>query len=299
MQCTKLKTYMETGRVVFLPPSRIRPNPAQPRTVFSPEGLEELAASIAVHGILQPLSVRRMESHYELIAGERRYRAAQMAGLREIPCIVMRMDEQESSFAALLENLQRQDLNFVEEARAFSQMMTRFSMSQEQVAKAVGKSQSAVANTLRILRHSPPVLEKLLEHNLTQRHARALLKLPTEPAKLTAIAHITRNHLSVTQTEQYIDSLLKPSPAPQASLVQREVAGIFDSGRRDCNELTQAIPQSFCCAKIQPPLHKGALDASQEILSQILQIVQNSNLPISVQKEDSPTHTILTLHIPK
>ena len=211
MQCTKLKTYMETGRVVFLPPSRIVPNPAQPRTVFSQESLQELAQSIAIHGILQPLSVRKRDTHYELIAGERRYRAAQLAGLREIPCIVMQMNEEESGLTALMENLQRQDLNFVEEARGYSRLMTRFSLSQEQVAKAVGKSQSAVCNTLRLLRHSEAVLTKLLEHNLTQRHARALLKLTDESQKLTAIAHITRNSLSVSQTEQYIDKLLRPS----------------------------------------------------------------------------------------
>ena len=294
MQCTKLKTYMETGRVVFLPPSRIIPNPTQPRTVFSPESLRELADSIRVHGILQPLSVRKGETHYELIAGERRYRAAQMAGLRELPCLVMRMDEEESALTALMENLQRQDLNFVEEARAYSRLMTQFSLSQEQVAKAVGKSQSAVCNTLRLLRHSEPVLTKLLEHNLTHRHARALLKLPDEAQKLTAIAHIARNSLSVSQTESYIASLLQP----KASLVQREVAGILDSGRRDCNEPTQTIPQSFCCAKIQPPLHKGALDA-QEFLASILRTIEQSNLPITLSQEDSPTHTILTLHIPK
>ena len=211
MQCTKLKTYMETGRVVFLPPSRIVPNPSQPRSIFSRESLRELADSIAIHGILQPLSVRKAETHYELIAGERRYRAAQLAGLREIPCIVMRMDEAESALTALMENLQRQDLNFVEEAKAYSRLMTQFSLSQEQVAKAVGKSQSAVCNTLRLLRHSIPVLQKLLEHGLTHRHARALLKLNDEPQKLTAIAHIARNHLSVAQTEAYIESLLRPS----------------------------------------------------------------------------------------
>ena len=212
MQCTKLKTYMETGRVIFLPPRSIRPNPAQPRKFFSEESLSELADSIRIHGILQPLSVRRVDAHYELIAGERRYRAAQLAGLREIPCIVMRMDDRESGLTALLENLQRQDLSFIEEARAYSRLMSDFSLSQEQVAKAVGKSQSAVANKLRLLRHSEPVLLKLLEGNLTERHARALLRLESEPQKLAAISHITRSHLSVAQTEAYIESLM-PSPS--------------------------------------------------------------------------------------
>ena len=110
MQCQKLKTYIETGRVVFLPARTIRPNPDQPRRVFSPEALEELSQSIAQHGVLQPLSVRRVEEGYQLIAGERRLRAAKLAGLTEIPCIVMRMDDRESALAALVENLQRQYL---------------------------------------------------------------------------------------------------------------------------------------------------------------------------------------------
>ena len=276
MQCTKLKTYMETGRVVFLPPSRITPNPAQPRKFFSQESLQELADSIRIHGILQPLSVRKADTHYELIAGERRYRAAQLAGLREIPCIVMRMDEQESSLTALLENLQRQDLNYIEEAKAFSRLMSRFSMSQEQVAKAVGKSQSAVCNTLRLLQHSQPVLTKLLEHDLSQRHARALLKLHDEPSKLAAIAHISRNRLSVSQTEQYIENLLTPPNLPL----------------RGADEVK----------KPSPPHQSPSVTASPQgeaFLSQLRQLIKNSNLLITVSQEDTPTHTVLTLRIPK
>ena len=175
MQCQKLKTYMDTGRVVFLPARTIRPNPAQPRKVFREEPLEELAQSIRRHGILQPLSVRRVGAAYELIAGERRLRAAIQAGLNEVPCIVMNMDDRESGLTALVENLQRQDLDFIEEARGLSALMTQWSMSQEQVARVIGKSQSAVANKLRLLRHSAPVLEALRAGNLTERHARALL----------------------------------------------------------------------------------------------------------------------------
>ena len=129
MQCQKLKTYMETGRVVFLPDRAIKPNPAQPRKIFRQEALEELAESIRQHGILQPLSVRRIGTSYELIAGERRLRAAQLAGLREIPCIVMTMDERESSMAAMVENLQRQDLDFIEEAAGIARLMEQFNRS--------------------------------------------------------------------------------------------------------------------------------------------------------------------------
>ncbi len=208
MQCTKLKTYMETGRVIFLPAKAIRPNPAQPRKIFREEALTELAESIRRHGILQPLSVRRVGTSYELIAGERRLRAGILAGLTEIPCIVMNMDEKESGLTALVENLQRQDLDFIEEARGISRVMDAYTLSQEQAAQLLGKSQSSVANKLRLLRHSPPVLEALRRANLTERHARALLKLSAETEKLKAIDTIAKLQMSVARAEQYIESLL-------------------------------------------------------------------------------------------
>ncbi len=209
MQCQKLRTYMETGRVIFLPARNISPNPAQPRTVFREEALLELCESIRRHGILQPLSVRRIGTGYELIAGERRLRAGIMAGLTEIPCIVMNMSDQESGMVALVENLQRQDLDFIEEARGISLLMSNWEMSQEQTARVLGKSQSAIANKLRLLRHSPPVLDALRQAELTERHARALLRLPGETEKLQAIDYIARMGLSVARTEQYIDDLLQ------------------------------------------------------------------------------------------
>ena len=207
---------METGRVVFLPARAIKPNPAQPRELFREDALEELAESIRRHGILQPLSVRRIGTTYELIAGERRLRAAQMAGLTEIPCIVMSMDDKESGMAALVENLQRQDLDFIEEARGISRLMSQWSMSQEQVARVMGKSQSAIANKLRILRHSPQVLSALREAGLTERHARALLKLPEEAQKLSAIRVIEKCAMSVARTEQYVEDLLSGKQPRQA-----------------------------------------------------------------------------------
>ena len=209
MQCQKLNTYMETGRVMFLPARAIRPNPAQPRKIFREDALSELADSIRQHGILQPLSVRRMGTGYELIAGERRLRAAQMVKLNEIPCIVMNMDDKESSLAAMVENLQRQDLDFAEEARGISRLMSDWNMSQEQIARMLGKSQSAIANKLRLLRHSDKVLTVLREKGLTERHARALLKLEREDEKLAAIDEIVRRSMSVAMTEKYILELLE------------------------------------------------------------------------------------------
>ena len=237
MQCQKLKTYMESGRVVFLPPKGIRANPSQPRQVFDQEALEELAGSIRQHGILQPLSVRRVGTGYELVAGERRLRAALLAGLTEVPCIVMQMDDRESGLAALVENLQRQDLDFIEEARGISRLMELTDMNQEQTARLLGKSQSAIANKLRLLRHSEPVLEALRRERLTERHGRALLKLPQEQDKLDAIAQISRQGLSVAQTEKYVQSLLRHKPQAPA----RTNVGAF------LNSLTLSLSRMQSC----------------------------------------------------
>ena len=236
MQCQKLKTYMETGRVVFLPGRSIKPNPLQPRSIFREEDLSELAESIRRHGVLQPLSVRRIEGGYELISGERRLRAGLQAGLTELPCIIMTMDEKESGMAALVENLQRQDLDYIEEARGISRVMEQWSMSQEQVAQLLGKSQSSVANKLRLLRHSPQVLQLLRENQLTERHARALLKLPEEGQKLRAIEQICRLSMSVARTEQYIESLLE-MPTAQA---QPDVAAFLRGVNQTLNRIQRS-----------------------------------------------------------
>lgn len=237
MQCQKLKTYMETGRVVFIPVSKIQPNPAQPRKFFTREALEELAESIRRHGILQPLSVRRLGGNYELIAGERRLRAAALADLTDVPCIIMNMDDRESGTAALVENIQRQELDFVEEAWGISHLMSAYALSQEQVARLLGKSQSAVANKLRILRHSPQVLEALRAANLTERHGRALLKLSDEGEKLAAIAVIRKLDMTVARTEKYMEELLaeKQPRAPKANV------GAF------LNSLTQSLAKIQSC----------------------------------------------------
>ena len=236
MQCQKLKTYMETGRVIFVPARAIQPNPSQPRKIFKEAALEELAESIRRHGILQPLSVRRVGNTYELIAGERRLRAARMAGLTEIPCIVMSLDAQESSVAAMVENLQRQDLDFIEEAQGIARLMEVCQLSQEQAARMLGKSQSAVANKLRLLRHSVPVLNALRQQELTERHARALLKLPREEDKLAAIAVISRLGMSVARTEQYIEQLLKEG---KSSPVRANLSTFFGYVDRSLQRIRQ------------------------------------------------------------
>lgn len=266
MQCQKLRTYMETGRVVFLPAKAIRPNPAQPRELFCAEELEELAESIRRHGILQPLLVRRVGTAYELIAGERRLRAGQMAGLTEIPCILMSMDERESGIAALVENLQRQDLDYIEQARGISSLIAKSGMSQEQAARAIGMSQSALANKLRLLRHSPQVLSALRSAKLTERHARALLKLPDEAERLRVIGLIAQGEWTVAKTEQYIDSLLAPR-TPQ----RRELGGFV---LRDVRLFLNSIDHQ-------------------------LDLVRAAGVGASRERQETEQEIVLTIRIPK
>jgi ParB family chromosome partitioning protein len=228
---------METGRVVFLPVGSIQPNPAQPRKIFHQEALDELASSIRRHGILQPLSVRRTGAGYELIAGERRLRAGILAGLTEVPCLLMRMDDKESGIAALMENLQRQDLDYIEEARGIRLLMEQGRYSQEQVAALLGKSQSGIANKLRLLQHSDRVLDGLREAALTERHARALLKLQTDGQKLQAISYIQKHGLSVARTEQYVETLLEGQLEKRA----RANVGMF------LNNLNQSLARIQQC----------------------------------------------------
>jgi len=215
MQKPRSRTFLESGRVVYLPAGAVRPNPSQPRKVFDPQGLQELAASIAQYGILQPLSVRRRKDGYELVAGERRLRAARMAGLSEVPCIILAVDEAQSGMLALVENLQRRDLDFIEEAEGLARLMRLYGLSQEQAAMRVGKSQSAVANKLRLLRHPPQVLAAIRSGGLSERHARALLRLPDEESRMEAIEVILQKGLNVAQTEQYIDRLVRAPAHPE------------------------------------------------------------------------------------
>lgn len=206
---------LESGRILYLPTEQLRPNPSQPRKIFDSDGLQELAASIQNYGILQPLTVRRRNGEYELVAGERRLRAAKLAGLTEVPCILLTVDEQQSSMVALVENLQRRDLDYIEEAEGLARLMRQYGLNQEQAAAKVGKSQSAVANKLRLLRHSPAVLAALRENGLSERHARALLRLPTEQERMATLTVIVKQQMNVAKTEEYIEALLAKKKQPE------------------------------------------------------------------------------------
>ena len=187
---------------LFLPISQVESCASQPRKQFDPESLADLADSIREHGIIQPLTVRKLQSgYYQIIAGERRWRAARMAGLTQVPAIVIEADDRKAMELAMIENLQREDLNPIEEAEGYQVLMSQYNMTQEETAQRVGKSRSAVANALRLLNLCPPVRAMLEDGRLTNGHARALL--PLSPAlQETTAATILKNDLSVRQTEQ-------------------------------------------------------------------------------------------------
>ena len=240
----------EEDKLLFLSPDQIRPNPDQPRQEFSQEGLEELAASIREHGILQPLTVRAGAEGYELVAGERRLRAARLAGLTAVPCLVLRVDREDSSLLALVENLQRRDLDWWEEAAALARLIRTYGLSQEEVARRIGKSQPAVANKLRLLRLDPQVAALLREHRLSERHARALLRLEDPKAQRKAAEHIIAQDLTVARTEAYIQSLLQPPepPAKRPTYVIRDVRLFLNTVTRGL-ELIRSAGVDACCQR--------------------------------------------------
>ena len=201
-------------RVVELPAEKLIPNPRQPRKTFSKEELDGLSRSIASNGLLQPISVRRTSGgKYEIIAGERRWRACIQAGMRQIPCLVQECSDAQSAVLAILENLQRQDLQVFEEAEGICRLMEDWGVTQEEAARRLGKSQSAIANKLRLLRLTPEERKCIVENGLSERHARAILRIPQEDARKKLLAQVVEKGLTVRQTEKLIEKVLEEKPA--------------------------------------------------------------------------------------
>ena len=220
----------------------IRPNPDQPRRNFDKKALMELARSIRMHGVLQPLCVRRISPvHYELIAGERRLLAARLAQLERVPCIVRETDGEESAVLALVENIQRSDLSFFEEAQAIDKLMKRYRLTQEQAAARIGRKQSTVANKLRLLRLPSEVRDKIAEHGLSERHARALLRLPDEAAQLTVLAAVLERGLGAVQTEALIEQRLSSAPAERGKRPKKKPVGLYRDARIFVNTINGAL----------------------------------------------------------
>lgn len=192
-----------------IPISSIKPNPYQPRKEFNQKSLEELSKSIKSFGVLQPISVRRLkDDNYELIAGERRLRASEIAELEEIPAIILQYKDNESAMLALIENLQREDLNFIEEAEGYNNLILDHGFTQGELAEKIGKSQSTIANKLRLLKLPQDIQRQLIEHNLSERHGRALLKLPDDELRREVLEKIIKNGLNVSKTEELVDEIL-------------------------------------------------------------------------------------------
>lgn len=229
--------------IKYVEVEKVRPNPYQPRQFFEQAALEELAGSIKEHGLMQPITVRVIGDSYQLIAGERRLKASKLIGLEKIPAVITEVSNQDSAVLALIENLQREDLNFIEESQAYFDIMKDHGYTQQQLAKSIGKNQSTVANKLRLLKLPEEVTKKILEHKLSERHARALLKLPDKKAQLKALKIIANKDLNVKKSEELIDKIL--INVTQETKIKKEqdqkMKRFLNDIRLFTNTITQAV----------------------------------------------------------
>ena len=251
MQFSNHRSRAARGSIVYLAVDAIAPSAVQPRQNFSPAQLEELSRSIAEYGVLSPLTVRPRQGGYELVAGERRLRAARMAGLSEVPCIVMELDLEEASFIALVENLQRNDLDFLEEARGIAQLIRLFGLSQEECARRLGKSQSAVANKLRLLR----------------------LETPQEQRE--ALAYILSRDLNVAATDAYIERLLEAKTAPES---EQQKTFILKDVRVFLNTISHSLDL----------MKQGGIDAGMRRQETDEALILTINIPKARRREPAP-----------
>lgn len=229
--------------ITYISIDNIRPNPYQPRKQFNKAALEELCDSIKQYGVIQPINVRRITSgRYELVAGERRLRAATMAGLEEIPAIIINVDDNDSAVMALIENLQREDLNYMEEAEGYNNLIIEHGFTQEELARKMGKSQSTIANKIRLLKLSPLVKKILSDNNLTERHARALLKLHDEQLQLKVLRYVCERGLNVKRTEELVERAIdKYTRESKKKPVEKKYTRAIKDVRIFVNTIRQAI----------------------------------------------------------
>ncbi|MCI8491955.1 MULTISPECIES: ParB/RepB/Spo0J family partition protein [Anaerotruncus] len=238
MKFSKQRT---VNRVVLIDVDRIVRSPYQPRRQFEPRAMQELADSIAQNGLLQPVMVRPVGSGYELVAGERRLMACRMNGLDKIPAIIEQFDNEKSAVFGLIENLQRKDLNYFEEAQGIRRLMELYDMTQQQVAKRLGKAQSTIANKLRLLNFNEDLRRRMLDAGLTERHARALLKLENDQQVQAALETIMRERLNVGETERLIETMLSPAPAPVKPEQKATKLFVLKDFRIFMNTITKAV----------------------------------------------------------
>lgn len=256
-----------SNELVKVKVDEIIPNTYQPRKFFDEEALQELSQSIKEHGVIQPLTVRKRGSIYELVAGERRWRASKLAGLSEVPCIITEITDVESAEIALLENLQREDLNFIEEAEAYFNLINDHNFTQEELATRMGKKQSTVANKLRLLKLSEEVRLKCLQNKLTERHARALLIIKDEAMQLDIINKVVKDSLNVKKTEE---------------LINRELLKLAG---KELNEKDKKRIRSVFPAKMY--------------VNTIRQVFDKFNIPAEYKFKDAEEYIQITVNIPK
>ena len=259
-----------SGTLSDLPVDMIDPNPGQPRRYFDGEALLALSESIKNFGILQPLSVTydRETGRYVLVAGERRLRAARLLGMDRVPAVIIEADPKKSEELAIIENIQREDLNIFEEARAIASLLTKYGLTQEQAAARLSVSQSYVANKLRLLKLSPEEAGAILEAGLTERHARSLLRIRDSEKRGTALRYIISRRLNVAMTEEYIDRLLLPGDKKENAAPGQTVRiGIRDI-KLFCNSIDRAVDT-----------------------------IKRAGIPVSTSRTDAPDHTEITISI--
>lgn len=250
----------ELGKIIDISINLVKPNPNQPRQFFDPEQLTSLAKSISQDGIIQPLTVRKVNNYFELISGERRLRAAKLAGLRSVPCIIVDISDERSAVLALIENIQRSDLNFFEEAEAISILIKEYGMTQEDAAIRLGMAQSTIANKLRLLKLTSIERKMIISNNLSERHARALLKLDNADMRHQVLVCIIESNLTVDKTEKYIASLetkekIKAS-YKKRSPVLRDVKLFFNTVNKAINVMKLAGVD----AQVKKAHHDGMIE---------------------------------------
>lgn len=262
-----MKKNREINKVVMLPLHQIYANPNQPRKNFDPQGLQELSNSIVANGLLQPITVRKRPSDgYELIAGERRTLAFRSLGRKYIPAIVEDFTDKQSATLTLIENLQRRDLNYFEEAAGIARLMEQLNLNQQQVSQKLGKAQSTISNKLRLLRYTPFMQQQMLEGNLTERHARTLLRVKDEDKLEAAIKRVIEREYNVEQTEQYVDQLL----VSKSENTKRTRLFIVKDMRMFHNSITKAV-----------------------------NMMNMAGIPIENQKKEDEAYIEYTIRIPK
>ncbi len=255
----------DINKIITVPVDMVQPSRYQPRLKFDEEALQELADSIKENGLIQPITVRQINDHYEIIAGERRYRATRIAGFNEIKCYVLSPSEDQAAQMALVENVQRENLSAIEEAKSYLQIMRQAGMTQEQVAQKIGKSQSAVANKIRLLNLPQEIQDGVVEGKITERHARALLSAPEEKQK-EAFHHILKKELNVRESEAYIETLNLPEKVHKRQKTQ----GFSRNTQIAINTINQSV-----------------------------KMIDKLGIKVSVETQDTDQEVRMIVHLPK